>query len=209
MLFTNVRSGWVTDNHMKGAVAVNTTRDYIKSAVFFANSSITLATFTVGYAGSLYTNCVDDSGDSCPPKEWLLIIKLGVLAIVLLCIFFVFTQCTRFAVHFSFCINTQALGGVPMSHSLLEKVFNHTYKYYSLGIRLYFGTIPVFAWIFTSWALLAVTPLYLFMVHGLETADFVQADLEEIARLQAELPSADDAARAPSEDSARESNKRS
>lgn len=37
---------------MGGPAAVNTTRDYIKSATFFANSAITLATFTVGYAGT-------------------------------------------------------------------------------------------------------------------------------------------------------------
>lgn len=36
---------------MKGTIAVNTTRDYLKSAVFFASSAITLTTFTVGYAG--------------------------------------------------------------------------------------------------------------------------------------------------------------
>lgn len=36
---------------MKGTAACNTTRDYIKSAVFMANTAITLATFTVGYAG--------------------------------------------------------------------------------------------------------------------------------------------------------------
>lgn len=36
---------------MKGTAACNTTRDYIKSAVFMANTAITLATFAVGYAG--------------------------------------------------------------------------------------------------------------------------------------------------------------
>lgn len=35
-----------------------------------------------------------------------------------------------------------AIGGVPMPLSLMVKVFNHAHKYYSLGIRLYFGTIP-------------------------------------------------------------------
>lgn len=49
-------------------------------------------------------------------------------------------------------------------------------------------SVAVFAWIFTSWALLAVTPLYVFMVRGLENAGFVQDELDEIARLQAALP---------------------
>jgi len=49
-------------------------------------------------------------------------------------------------------------------------------------------SVAVFAWIFTSWALLVVTPVYVFMVRGLENAGFVQEELDEIARLQAALP---------------------
>eukprot|EP00903_Cladosiphon_okamuranus_P006823 g6648.t1 len=188
VLFTAVRAGWVKDNFMKGQAAVNTTRDYIRAALFFANTAILLTTFAVGYAGSRYADCSADS-DSCSAEDFLLVVKLGVLAALLMTIFFVFTQCTRYAVHFSFCINTTAIGGVPMPLSLMVKVFNHAHKYYSLGIRLYFGTIPVFAWIFTSWALLAVTPGYVFMVRGLENAGFVQDELDEITRLQGALPS--------------------
>eukprot|EP00752_Nemacystus_decipiens_P017140 g15355.t1 len=188
VLFTAVRAGWVKDNFMKGQAAVNTTRDYIRAALFFANTAILLTTFAVGYAGSRYTDCSTDD-NSCSAEDYLLIVKLGALAALLMTIFFVFTQCTRYAVHFSFCINTTELGGVPMPMSLMVKVFNHAHKYYSLGIRLYFGTIPVFAWIFTSWALLAVTPVYVFMVRGLENAGFVQEELDEISRLQAALPS--------------------
>eukprot|EP00752_Nemacystus_decipiens_P004671 g4259.t1 len=185
-LFKSVRAGWVKDQYMKGTAACNTTRDYIKSAVFMANTAITLATFTVGYAGSVYTNCSDDN--DCTPADWFFVIKLGVLAATLLTIFFVFTQCTRFAVHFSFCINTRELEGVPMSQGILVNVFEHSHRYFSLGIRLYFGTIPVFAWIFTPWALLAVTPVYVYMVRGLENAGFVKAEMEEVQTLRAALP---------------------
>lgn len=36
---------------MKGQAAVNTTRDYIRAAVFFANTAILLTTFSVGFTG--------------------------------------------------------------------------------------------------------------------------------------------------------------
>ncbi|CAM9312411.1 unnamed protein product [Scytosiphon promiscuus] len=186
-LFRDVRAGWITDNFMKGQAAVNTTRDYIRAALFFANTAILLTTFAAGYAGSRYTDCSDD-GAGCTANDWLFVIKLGGLSALLMTIFFVFTQCTRYAVHFSFCINTTKIGGVPMPPSLMVKVFNHAHKYYSLGIRLYFGTIPVFAWLFTAWALLAVTPLYVYMVRGLEDAGFVQVELDDLARLRAALP---------------------
>lgn len=39
------------DNYMKGQAAVNTTRDYIRASVFFANTAIVLTTFIVGFAG--------------------------------------------------------------------------------------------------------------------------------------------------------------
>lgn len=61
-------------------------------------------------------------------------------------------------------------------------------------------SITVFAWIFTSWALLAVTPVYLYMVRGLENADFVKRDMDEIAIRQSELlASASQAVVAPSD----------
>lgn len=56
-------------------------------------------------SGTRYVECSDE--ENCSPEDWLLVIKLGVLAAVLMVIFFVFTQCTRYAVHFSFCINTK------------------------------------------------------------------------------------------------------
>lgn len=53
---------------------------------------------------------------------------------------------------------------------------------------MYVRTTTVFAWIFTPWALLAVTPVYVYMVRGLENAGFVKAEMEEVARLRAALP---------------------
>lgn len=49
---------------------------------------------------------------------------------------------------------------------------------------------PVFAWIFASWALLVITPVYIYMVRGLEDARFVEDEIAEVAKLQAELQGA-------------------
>lgn len=43
---------------------------------------------------------------------------------------------------------------------------------------------------FTPWALLAVTPAYVYMVRGLENAGFVKDEMEEVARLRAATPAA-------------------
>ncbi|CAM9988763.1 unnamed protein product, partial [Choristocarpus tenellus] len=137
--FKRVREGWIDENTLKGQQAVNTTRDYIRASVFFANTAILLSTFVASYAATRYSACAEDS---CSHQEWLLIVKLGLLVVVLMTLFFVFTQCTRFAVHFSFLINTRAVGGRPLPKSLMLKVFNRSHRHYSMGIRLYFGTVP-------------------------------------------------------------------
>lgn len=53
------------DNFMKGQAAVNTTRDYIRAAVFFANSAILLTTFSVGYAGECHENIAHVRSVAC------------------------------------------------------------------------------------------------------------------------------------------------
>lgn len=67
-----------------------------------------------------------------------------------------------------------------------QKVHTNMSPLYSVADVVVVPT-AVFAWIFTSWALLAVTPVYVYMVRGLENADFVKEDMDEIARRQGTL----------------------
>jgi hypothetical protein len=59
---------------------------------------------------------------------------------------------------------------VALPLSLTTTVFHHAHMYYSVAIRMYFLTIPVFAWVFTEWCLLAFTPIYLWIIQGAWTA---------------------------------------
>ena len=49
----------------------------------------------------------------------------------------------------------------------------------SITVLSLLPTCAVFAWIFHSWALLVVTPMYVYMVWGLEDAGFIKEHLEE------------------------------
>ncbi len=95
----------------------------VRVTVFYAGTSILVATFAV-------TNG-DDS-------TTLSRVKFGCLAGLMMCIFFCFVQCTRFAIHFSFLINVRHLDGAPIETPLaiMEKVFSHAHLFYSLGVRL-------------------------------------------------------------------------
>ena len=47
-------------------------------------------------------------------------------------------------------------------------------------MRLYFVVIPVFAWCVTSWLLLPVTPLYLFLVSQYDDLGWLQDDIDQM-----------------------------
>ena len=68
--------------------------------------------------------------------------------------------------HLSFMINTRIVDGAPLPMGLARCIFSHAHTYYGIGIRMYFMTIPILAWAFTKWCLLAVTPFYLGMIQG-------------------------------------------
>ncbi|KAG5186726.1 hypothetical protein JKP88DRAFT_271858 [Tribonema minus] len=175
-LFKRVRKGWVEENYLKGQQAVNTTRDYVRVSLFFGNTAILIANFAAGFAATRYATCSDAEG-GCTSNDIQLMIKIGCIVALMLSIFFLFTQCSRFIIHFSFMINTRDVNGVPLPKELTNRVFNHAHDYYGIGIRMYFMTIPVFAWVFTEWCLLAVTPIYLYIIHGLESSSFMTKEL--------------------------------
>eukprot|EP01084_Bolivina_argentea_P251557 421943_1 len=164
--FRRVRKGWIASNFMKGQAAVNTTRDYIRVTVFYAGTAILVATFAV-------TNSDD--------KSTLHEIRFGCLAGLMLCIFFCFVQCTRFAIHLSFLINVQYLDGTSIEtpSALLEKVFSHAHLFYSLGVRLYFLAIPIISWIISEYVLLGVTLLYCFILRKLDSTNFMSEELAD------------------------------
>eukprot|EP00611_Tribonema_gayanum_P008997 TRINITY_DN1869_c0_g1_i3.p1 TRINITY_DN1869_c0_g1~~TRINITY_DN1869_c0_g1_i3.p1 ORF type:complete len:198 (-),score=20.88 TRINITY_DN1869_c0_g1_i3:1420-2013(-) len=164
-LFAQVRKGWVDNCVLTGQQAVNTTRDYIRVASALGGSSIIIAIFVAGVASGHFADCAN-SGTGCTQAEVLVLVKLGTLVGLMCTIFFLFTQCARFAIHFSFMINTREMNSVPLPPSLMTRVFDHAHWYYSVGIRAFFVTIPVVSWLFTSWCLLGVTPVYLLVVHG-------------------------------------------
>ncbi|CAM9705848.1 unnamed protein product [Heterosigma akashiwo] len=51
--------------------------------------------------------------------------------------------------------------------------------YYSIGIRLYFLAVPLFAWLFSRWALLGATVIHLTIIYELERAQFLQDLVKE------------------------------
>lgn len=48
------------------------------------------------------------------------------------------------------------------------------------AIRLYFLLVPLFAWIFSVWALLVVGVAYFFLIHRMEDIGFMEKEIDDI-----------------------------
>ena len=46
--FTQIRVGWVKQNHLTGQASANSTRDYLRVLIFYTGNSVLLAVFTGG-----------------------------------------------------------------------------------------------------------------------------------------------------------------
>lgn len=173
--FKEMRIGWVRQNHLTGQAACNTTRDYLRVTIFFAGNSILLATVFAGFAAQIAT-------DDHSSRRNLTLVKLALCIVLFLGIFFVFFLSTRYAVHLHFMINVKEIKGKPLPLSVISAVFNKAHAFYSTGIRMYYFCVPLFAWVFSPWALLAVAPIYMFMLRNFERLRWMQNEMDEFEK---------------------------
>lgn len=64
-----------------------------------------------------------------------------------------------------------------MSLRVIEKVFHRSYSFYTAGLRMYFVLIPMFAWMLSSWVLLFVVPVNLYLVGDYDNLRWVEKDI--------------------------------
>lgn len=88
-------------------------------------------------------------------------------------------------------INVKEINGKPCTKPLIAAVFNKAHSYVAAGLRLYFLSIPLFAWVFSEWALLVVCPLYLVLVRNFENLEWMR---EEIRDFETSTPNITDEA---------------
>ena len=47
---------------------------------------------------------------------------------------------------------------------------------------MYYFCVPLFAWVFSPWALLAVAPIYMFMLRNFERLRWMQNEMDEFEK---------------------------
>lgn len=173
--FAQVRVGWVKQNHLTGQAAANSTRDYLRVVLFYAGNSVVLGTLTAGYTATSY-----EPGGSAYSN--LLTTKLGTISLIAFVIFFVEIYALRYGTHFHMLMNVKEINGhvVASQLSLIESVYHKSHFFYATGVRMYFLFIPAFAWLVNCWVMLAVFPIYLFLVRQYDDLSWLQGDIDKL-----------------------------
>lgn len=173
--FAQTRVNWVKQNHLTGQAAANSTRDYLRVFLFYAGTAVLLSTYLAGYCASSYK----PDGTA---YETLLTVKLGVASLLFLGIFLVMVYAVRYGTHFHMLMNCAEINGVEVKKHLqvIVVVYNKAHFFYSTGQRAYFLLIPTFAWLVSAWVMLAVCPLYLFLINQYEDVSWLQPELDKL-----------------------------
>jgi len=171
--FSQVRTGWIKQNHLTGQSSANSTRDYLRVLLFYAGNACILSTITAGYCASSYK-------PDGTPYDHLLTAKLGSLAILFLVIFFVMIYALRYGTHFHMIMNVKEVNGYLLSTqlSVIERVYDKSHFFYSSGVRLFFLMIPAFGWLVNCWVMLAICPLHMIVVKQYDDIQWLQKDID-------------------------------
>lgn len=177
--FAQTRIGWVEQNHLTGQASANSTRDYLRVLLFYTGTAVLLSTYLAGYCASSYK-------PEGTPYEYLLTVKLGVASLLFLAIFLIMVYGVRYATHFHMLMNVKYINGVEVRKHLriIEIVYHKAHFFYSTGQRAYFLLIIAFAWLLGCWVMLAVLPLYLFLINQYEDVSWMQPDIDKLFSIE-------------------------
>ena len=155
-----VRRSWVAAHQGKGMLPVNTLRDVIKSAQWFASSALLVAVGACGFLASSETvlNSVLRAKIAC------FIAACGLT-------FIFFMHSTRYYTHVSFMINCHEVDGVLMTEEAVYRMVARAADMWGHGMRCQiFVALPALFWIFG--------PAYLVVAQLLIVVVMAQLDFE-------------------------------
>ncbi|MEX4002049.1 DUF599 domain-containing protein [Paraburkholderia sp. EG285A] len=152
------RSAWVERvmDQKEGILAVQTLRNSIMGATFFASTAVVLivGTLTLTAQGDKLADAwhVLSPFDSVDHRLWL--IKLLVLLIDLLCAFVCFAQAIRLFTHVSVLLSVPPSVVAP---SAVARLLVAAGRYHTLGMRCYYYAGLMLFWLFGSIFLVGAT----------------------------------------------------
>ena len=143
------RASWVRTHLMSGMLPVNTLRDLIRAATFFASSALAILLAVAGYTVSVSGVMLHKGHVSLDfDASFLLFLKLLSLMALHGFNFAAFIQATKYITHVSFLINTSEVAGRRVTERVVWRMFSHATKAWSAGSLGMMATFPLVLWIF-------------------------------------------------------------
>ena len=154
------RAAWVQEimSRREGILAVQTLRNSIMAAVFLASTAVLLiiGVLTLSEQGDKLRTAWQalDVLGAASTRLWLT--KILLLLVDLLVAFFSFAMSIRLFHHVGYMINVPPREQpVPMNAAHVTAHLNRAGKFYSIGMRAYYYTVPLLLWLFGPHFMLA------------------------------------------------------
>ncbi|TPX40956.1 hypothetical protein SeMB42_g03104 [Synchytrium endobioticum] len=164
-------AGIVNSNGSLGILAIQTLRNYLMMSSMLATVAITLAVGIMAVVATLSKSTKSDTQDLQFLGGWDLFfkIKVAVLMATFVCAFVCFMEAMRYMNHAGFLMTGVNLKASPDDgdkaqdvkavSKLAAKLLNQGGLFHTFGTRFLLFCFPVLAWLFSPWALLALSTL--------------------------------------------------
>jgi uncharacterized membrane protein len=175
------RTAWV-ENIMgtgKDILAVQTLRNSTMAATFLASTAVLLIIGVLSLSGQ--ADKLESTWHTLnllgARHSELYMGKLLLLLIDLVFAFFSFSMSIRIYNHVGFMINVPlAANHKPISPAHVAVHLNRAGRFYSLGMRAYYFSVPLLFWIFGPLFMLAATVVLILVLYQLDRAPKILAD---------------------------------
>ena len=176
------REAWVTSvmRERRDILAVQTLRNSTMAASFMASTAVLLilGVLTLSAQGDKLSgiwHALNFLGH-VSAEMWL--VKLLIVLIDLLLVFFAFSMSVRLFHHIGYAINVPLdpqLERIQIHHVMAQ--MNRAGVFYRIGMRAYYFTVPLLFWLFGPLFLVGATVLLIFFLYHLDRAPKSDADL--------------------------------
>lgn len=168
-LLNKGRAAWV-ERMMKdkeGILAVQTLRNSIMGATFFASTSVALivGTITLSTQGEKLSQTWNALSPLGPIDEQLWLLKLLVLLTDMLCAFVFFGQAIRLFSHVGMMISVPAPAMHPRQ---VTRLLQQAGRYHTRGMRCYYIAAPMLFWLFGPLLLVLSSLVLVALLHYLD-----------------------------------------
>lgn len=171
-LTRELRHSWVQMimHEKRDILAVQTLRNWIMSASFFASTSIliSLGTLNVLLGGEHVPQLLHALNLFGSRSETLWLIKVIVLIIDFFFAFFNFALTIRYYNHVNFMINVSPDKEKSISVDSVSKALDMGTMHYTLGMRSYYFAVPFTLWLFGPMLMLAGTVTMTIVLYKLD-----------------------------------------